>query len=68
MEFRGQDLLTKRSSELRKLWGKYLSYVPQDVASALNPSRPRWLSIGRGVETPHNATGGRTEKPDFGRA
>ena len=39
VEFRGQDLLTKRSSELRKLWGKYLSYVPQDVASALNPSR-----------------------------
>lgn len=39
VRFQGEDLLAKSRGELRRLWGSQLSYVPQEVSSALNPSR-----------------------------
>ncbi len=37
--FAGTDLLKLRRSDLRRYWGAKLAYVPQEVSSALNPSR-----------------------------
>ncbi len=34
----GDDLLTKSTAELRKIWGRQISLVPQDALASLNPS------------------------------
>jgi peptide/nickel transport system ATP-binding protein len=39
VRWEGHDLLALPRKTLRSLWGRNLAYVPQDVASALNPSR-----------------------------
>lgn len=36
--FDGDDLVTKRAEEMRRLWGKQIALVPQDSLAALNPS------------------------------
>ena len=36
--FRGQDLLTMRGDELRKVRGRHIGYVPQSPLSSLNPA------------------------------
>jgi peptide/nickel transport system ATP-binding protein len=38
IEFAGRDLLARPKSELRGLWGRELAFVPQNPATALNPS------------------------------
>lgn len=38
IRFAGRDLLGLSGAELRALWGKELSLVPQDPAASLNPS------------------------------
>lgn len=40
IEFDGQDLLAKTDAEMRGLWGKAMSLVPQDALASLNPSYP----------------------------
>jgi peptide/nickel transport system ATP-binding protein len=34
----GENLLAKSDSEMRQIWGKHMSLVPQDPLAALNPS------------------------------
>jgi peptide/nickel transport system ATP-binding protein len=36
--FDGDDLVTKRAEDMRRLWGKQIALVPQDSLAALNPS------------------------------
>jgi peptide/nickel transport system ATP-binding protein len=36
--FAGQDITHLPQNELRRLWGKHISLVPQDALAALNPS------------------------------
>ncbi|MBW4436972.1 MAG: ABC transporter ATP-binding protein [Pleurocapsa minor GSE-CHR-MK-17-07R] len=43
--FDGQDITHLPQNELRKLWGKHISLVPQDALAALNPS----LKIGQQI-------------------
>ena len=38
--FDGEDLLRKPVSDMRRLWGKHISLVPQDSLASLNPSHP----------------------------
>jgi peptide/nickel transport system ATP-binding protein len=38
IEFAGRELLARPKSELRGLWGRELAFVPQNPATALNPS------------------------------
>jgi peptide/nickel transport system ATP-binding protein len=38
IEFAGRDLLALPKGELRALWGRQLAFVPQNPATALNPS------------------------------
>jgi len=38
IQFASKDLLTLSKSDLRQLWGKEISLVPQDPYSSLNPS------------------------------
>lgn len=41
--FEGEDLLRKSTAQMRDLWGKRLSMVPQDPGGSLNPA----LTVGR---------------------
>ena len=34
----GEDLLTKSTAEMRRIWGRQISLVPQDALASLNPS------------------------------
>ncbi|MFN8452976.1 MAG: ATP-binding cassette domain-containing protein, partial [Anaerolineae bacterium] len=34
----GEDLLTKTTAEMRHIWGRQISLVPQDALASLNPS------------------------------
>ncbi|MEO8610726.1 MAG: ABC transporter ATP-binding protein [Chloroflexota bacterium] len=34
----GENLLAKSEAEMRKIWGRYLSLVPQDPLASLNPA------------------------------
>lgn len=38
IDFGGRDLLELEESDLRKIWGRELAFVPQNPATALNPS------------------------------
>ncbi len=38
INFASRDLLTLGKSEMRKLWGREITFVPQDPSSSLNPS------------------------------
>lgn len=38
--FNGDNLLTKSEAEMRHIWGKHMSLVPQDPLASLNPSYP----------------------------
>lgn len=38
MDFGGRDLLALNENELRGVWGKEMAFVPQNPATALNPS------------------------------
>ncbi len=39
IRFEGQSLLQKTAAEMRHIWGKCISLVPQDPLAALNPSQ-----------------------------
>lgn len=38
IRFRGRNLLDLKDSEMRKLWGSEIAFVPQDALASLNPS------------------------------
>ena len=38
--FEGEDLLSKSPADMRKIWGRQISLVPQDALASLNPSYP----------------------------
>jgi peptide/nickel transport system ATP-binding protein len=38
IDFNGQDLLPLSTAEMRDIWGRHISLVPQDPGAALNPS------------------------------
>lgn len=38
--FEGDDLVPKSTHEMRSIWGKQISLVPQDALASLNPSYP----------------------------
>ncbi|HEX2906725.1 MAG TPA: ABC transporter ATP-binding protein, partial [Phototrophicaceae bacterium] len=40
IRFNGEDLRAKSTAEMRAIWGKQMSLVPQDPLAALNPAYP----------------------------
>jgi peptide/nickel transport system ATP-binding protein len=40
VKFEGEDLLNKSPADMRKIWGRQISLVPQDALASLNPSYP----------------------------
>ena len=46
IQFGGRDVLALSGEEMRKMWGRQLAYVPQNPATALNPS----MRIGQQLE------------------
>ncbi|MFW5941747.1 MAG: dipeptide ABC transporter ATP-binding protein [bacterium] len=47
--FQGRDLLALERSELRRVWGRELTLVPQDPLSSLNPSLPIAEQLAEGL-------------------
>lgn len=46
VRFEGEDLLDRTPAEMRSIWGKRMSLVPQDALAALNPSHTVGDQIG----------------------